>query len=204
MKLKRFSTTFAIPAVLVIFACCPAAAAPILSIVPLSSTLHPGQMVQADIDIASISDLYSFQFDIVFTPGKLSTASDSSQIFEGSFFASTGDSGFFPGTVENAVGRIGDYYNGVPSTFDTLFTSVNGVSGSGVLAYIDFTAGDYGLATLSVQNILLFDSQGNAINLASSPVSATVGVVPEPSSSALFPSGLLLLFFWRMKRTGLK
>src|SRR5579872_3309794 len=102
---------------------------PILSIQPPSTSVGAGSNFAVDVNISNVSDLFAFQFDIGFNPGILSATS----ITEGLFLPGGGTTFFIPGTIDNIGGTIS-------SNADTLIGAISGVSGSGTLAIIDFTA----------------------------------------------------------------
>src|SRR4029077_14819083 len=103
-------------------------AVPTLSINPASSTVSAGSNVVLDVNIANVTDLFAFQFDLSFAPGTVSAAS----IAEGAFLAAGGTTAFIPGTIDNVGGNIA-------ATADTLIGPGPGVNGSGTLAVLTLT-----------------------------------------------------------------
>jgi Cohesin domain/PEP-CTERM motif len=154
----------------------------ILSIQPPSTSVAAGSMFAVDVNVANVTDLYAFQFDVGFTPGTLSAIS----VTEGAFLPSGGSSFFFPGTIGNTSGTIS--FNA-----DTLIGPIPGVSGSGTLAILDFKALSAGTSPISILNATLLDSTLSSISSTSVNGNATVGgqAVPEPSSLILFGTVLL-------------
>ena len=67
----------------------------IVSVQPLSSGVSLGSNFTLDINIANVTDLYAFQFDIGFGPSVLQATS----VVEGSFLPSGGFTFFIPGTT---------------------------------------------------------------------------------------------------------
>jgi adhesin HecA-like repeat protein len=145
-------------------------ATPIVSIVG-PTTVAQGSMFAVDVNIANVTDLNAFQFDVGFNQNNLMAMS----VAEGSFLPSGGSTVFIPGTIDNTDGVIA-------ATADALVGAV-GVSGSGTLAVFDFSAIGSGTTDLTVSNVILVDSNGNLINLVSN--------TPEPSTVILFALGAL-------------
>jgi general secretion pathway protein D len=180
-------------AVLSLLLALTAAPAATLSIDPSSLTVGVGQSFDLNVDIANVSDLFAFQFDIAFNPAVLSATS----VSEGSFLPGGGTTAFVPGTIDNTAGKIA-------VTADALVGMVPGVSGSGVLATLQFSAIGVGTSPISLSNIILLDSGFNSIDVTSSDGSVTANgsAVPEPSvaGASLLGVGMLLAISVRRKR----
>ena len=69
----------------------PLVTATTLSIEPAANAFSVGDNFSLDIKVTDVTDLYSFQFDIGFSPSILSATS----ITEGAFLSSSGESTFF-------------------------------------------------------------------------------------------------------------
>jgi hypothetical protein len=164
---------------------------PILSIQPASTTVVPGNSFAVDVNIANVSDLYAFQFDITFNPSILSAL----PVMERSFLPSGGSTFFLPGTIDNTSGTIS-------FIADTLIGSIPGVSGSGTLAILDFTALAAGTSPINILNVSLLDSTLSPISSTTVNGNANVGgqAVPEPSSLLLLGTGLLVAFGMARKK----
>jgi hypothetical protein len=136
-----------------------------ISIDPTSQTTSTGTVVTIDVDIANVTNLYAYQFDLTFNPSVLTAVSSS----EGSFLTTGGNSTFFiPGTNNNVDGVVS-------ATADTILSAVPGVNGSGELAVFTFDAIGKGLSTLGFENVMLLDSSFNSISNTTTGATVTVG-----------------------------
>jgi general secretion pathway protein D len=140
-----------------------------ISLLPSSPTLPVGGSVSVDVNVAGLSDIYAFQFDVIFNPAVLSAVS----VAEGGLFSSVGVF-FSPGTIDNTAGAI---------TFigDSLSGPGPGISTDGMLAQILFNAIGPGSSSVDLSNVLLLDS--NLSDITATAISGSVDVtgVPEPS-----------------------
>lgn len=166
-----------------------------ISFQPASLTVNSGQSFAFDVDVATVSDLYAFQFDIGFDPTILSAVS----VAEGLFLPSGGSTIFFPGTIDNVGGTI---------TFnaDSLVGAISGVTGSGILANIMFNALAAGTSPVALSNLQLLDSSLNpiAFSTANGSVSVKGAATPEPSALPFLGAALLCLAAARLKRANVK
>jgi general secretion pathway protein D len=83
------------------------------------SSVAVGDIFTVNADIASITDLYAFQFDLSFDPAVLAATSST----EGPFLPSGGATFFIPGAIDNLNGMV-------TATVDTLIAA-SGHLGSG-------------------------------------------------------------------------
>jgi hypothetical protein len=181
--------------VVLLFGLCarPAVASTIVSIDPVVSTVAPNGSFVLDIDIKNVSDLFGFQFDLIYNPALLMA----NEIVEGSFFASTGDSFFIPGLIDNVAGNI-------MFTADTLEGEVPGVSGDGTLAQVSFTALSPGTSTVNVDpsTVILLDSAFNELTATTEGATVNaVAAVPEPTTLVLLGTGVVAVWRSRRKRS---
>jgi hypothetical protein len=142
-----------------------------------------------------VSDLYAFQFDVLFRSANVSATSE----IEGSFLPSGGTTFFIPGTIDNVGGSV-------TATADSLIGSIPGVNGSGTLAILDFKGLAPGTVSIDLTNVFLLDPSFNSIAFTTQNASVTVqgsgGTAPEPSSLLLFGTSLLSLVPFRRKLFG--
>ena len=182
----------ALLASLVAFAAVQAAT---VSIDPSSTTVGVGNTFSLNVDIADVTDLYAFQFDVGFDPTLLAATSES----EGPFLSSAGTTIFFPGTIDNVGGAVS-------GTADVLSGAISGASTSGtpgLLATLQFTALAEGTSAISLSNIVLLDSSLNDISFTSMDGSVTVvpvGAVPEPRLILVLFAGFLILLAFHVRR----
>lgn len=183
----------------VLFAVClcprPAWADAMLTVVPSTSTPSVGGSFSADINIAGVSDLAGFQFDLTFAPGILAATS----VSEGAF-ASASTTGFSPGTTDNTTGNI-------TLVFDALFPSVGP---SGTLVTVDFTALAAGTSAITLGNVILSDSFGNSLPFSATPGEVTISGavtgggggtgVPEPGTLLLLGVGAIAIGVGALRR----
>ena len=164
-----------------------ASAFPTLQISPVLTPTVQGNLFTVDVTVTGVTDLYAFQFDLGFNPAVLQALSSS----EGAFLPSGGTTFFIPGAIDNSSGLIS-------FIADTLIGPIPGVSGTGTLASISFSAFSAGTSALTLSNILFLDSEFEDIENITS-VGGTVSVtdaikpIPEPSSLGLMALGLLAL-----------
>jgi hypothetical protein len=170
-----------------------ALAVPILTLVPSSSTVNLGNNFTVDLTITSVTDLFGWQLDIGFSPaGRINATS----VVEGPFLGA--GTTFGSGTINNAAGTITLIFNSL--------SGFSGVSGSGVLATIQFTAVSVGFVDLSMSNILMQDSFLDPIvpdptGTVRITVNDPAGI-PEPGTLTLIGVGLGMLGLTRRRRIG--
>ena len=186
-KLPRICQ-LAIAAFVIGFSSYSALAIPIVSIQPNTATPAVGSSFDLFVNIGSVADLFAFQFDISFNRTVLSAVS----VTEGPFFSSGGTTFFIPGTIDNTAGAIS-------FTSDSLIGALAGVTGSGTLAKLTFSALAQGNSPIGLSNVALLDSGLNDIpfNTAGGGVNPTR--VPEPPSALLVAVGLWMI--GRFRRT---
>lgn len=167
----------------------PVFADPLISVQPSSSTIEAGQSLLLSVFISDVTDLYAFEFDIGFDPRFISASS----ITEGPFLSGGGETLFIPGAIDNFGGSI-------TFTGNTLLGAVSGVSGSGELATVTFTALARGTSSITLFNVTLLDSDLSGTSSTATQGSVRVTAIPEPSTVLLLGSGLpFLLAFARRK-----
>jgi hypothetical protein len=162
----------------------PAIAAPVLSVQPSSKSVEGASAFSLDIAISDAADLFAFQFDLGFNQSVLSATGTA----EGPFLQSGGSTFFIGGVVDNAGGTIAGIADALAGPA--------GVSGSGILATVDFIPTGNGTSPISLFNVMLFDSTLNGITATIQD--GRVTVVPEPSTFVLL--AVTLLGMWGVRR----
>jgi hypothetical protein len=152
----------------------------VISIQPSTGSVALGGNLSLEVNIAGVTDLYAFQFDVDFDPTTLSATG----ISEGPFLLTGGPTFFIPGTIDNVGGVMA--FNA-----DTLIGAVPGVTGSGDLATLDFTAIANGASSVSLSNVILLDSNFNSIPFTTE--SAQIEPTQEPGTLFLLMTGLIVM-----------
>lgn len=181
MKRSIYQIILAAAAFIVFTGCAIADSGAVVSLQPASSTISSGGTATIDVDISGVSDLYAYQFDVLFGAATASATSET----EGSFLLGGGTTFFVPGTIDNVGGSIA-------ATADTLIGAISGVDGSGTLVVLEFTGLAPGTTSIDLANVTLLDSNFNSIDFTAEDASLTVqgGVTPAPEPSGVFLVGL--------------
>lgn len=170
-------------------------AAPILSVEPPSISVSAGDTFSLDVFITNVTDLYGYQFDVSFDPGVLSAQA----ITEGSFLTTGGSTFFITGLIDNPVGLIS-------FTANTLLGPDPGVTGSGALALVEFSAIGTGTSFVNLSNVVLLDS--NLTDITADVIAGAVevqdnsGSIPEPATLWLLALGAGGLGLHRLHQSG--
>ena len=179
-----------------------AAAAPIISIDPSAKTVATGDSFDLAVTIADVANLSAYQVSVAFNPVILNATS----VSDGTFLDTSVDGfTFYFSSIDNTAGVL----NFAGSLFNTLL----GVSGSGLLATLHFTAMSPGITAVTPE-FSLKDEAGNVIDglfdveflpietgFASGSVEVTgPSTVPEPSIALLVAAGLGSAARWRRRR----
>ncbi len=150
----------------------------VISVQPSNKMVGLNQAFSLDIDIANVTDLYAYQFNLSFD----STILSANSVTESSFLSGGGSTFFNGGTIDNSAGTIS-------FIFDTLLGPVPGVSGSGPLVNVSFASLASGTSPITISNVSLLDSNLNSIdaNVANGTVTVSSGAngVPDRGTSAL-------------------
>ena len=116
------------------------------------TVIHVGDTFTLDISAEDVYDLAGWQFDIVFDPTMLEAV----EVNESDFLKRGGGTTFFQkGTVDNAVGKI--------ESISAALISKGGVTGTGVLLSVTFSAKVDGNSELGLRNFQFGSSTGAVI-----------------------------------------
>ena len=125
--------------------------------------VHVGDTFTLDISAENISDLAGWQFDIAFDPAVLKAV----EVTEGDFLKTKGGSTFFQkGTIDNATGKI--------AKLSSALLSGGGVTGTGTLLSIQFSAKADSETQLTLQNVQFGTSTGGLISAGPHEVTLVV------------------------------
>ncbi len=117
------------------------------------TTIHVGDTFALDTSAENVLDLAGWQFDIAFDPTILEAVS----VNEGNFLKTGGATTFFQkGTIDNTAGKI--------TGLSSASLSGDGVSGTGVLLSVTFSAKEDGRTHLALHNFQLGDVTGIPIS----------------------------------------
>ena len=126
-------------------------------------TIHVGDIFTLGLSVENVFDLAGWQFDIVFDPAVLEAV----EVTEGDFLkAEEGATFFQSGTIDNTAGKI----TGINATR----FSEEGVSGTGVLLSVTFSAKTEGETRLTLDNFQLGSVTGEVINAGPHEVVFTI------------------------------
>lgn len=159
----------------ILLLCCCKASGGTIFIEPPDVTVH-GDVFSVDVNVSGVSDLFAFQFNIVFDPANLSALS----VTEGELFASVGVF-FAPSIFPGAITDISDSLSGLGP----------GISADGTLASITFQVIGFGSTNVAITDVVLLDSNLNDISAITHGGTVTVPIpVPDPAPYALVSTAL--------------
>lgn len=136
-----------------------------------------GQVVELDVQLADVTDLYTYQFSLSFDPTVLQASSVSLGDFLGGTYNSLG-------TIDNAAGTVS-------YVFSSLLGSISGVSGTGILGSVSFQTIGAGNSAITFSDVLVLDSGGLDIATTVNTGNIEVSAVPEPSTYLMLGVGLV-------------
>jgi len=156
------------------------------SIAVIGPTQSPtvGSTFTVNITATGSTDLYAFQFDLVYNPAILSVVS----VTAGKLPPGGGSTVFLPGSINNNSGAV-------TLNTGTLIGSIPGAVGSGTLVAVQFSAVGPGASAVSVQNLILLNSTLSNMANAASIQNASVLVVNSGSSvPSITPGGVVPVY----------
>ena len=117
------------------------------------STVHAGDTFTLDLSAENVFDLAGWQFDISFDPAVLEAV----EVNEGDFLKEGGGTTFFQkGTIDNTTGKI--------TKLSSARLNEDGVSGTGTLLSVTFSAKDGGETQITLENFQFGSITGEIIN----------------------------------------
>jgi hypothetical protein len=136
-----------------------------VTVEPASKVVGVGETFTVDIVVDPDADIGGAQFSLSFDPSVV-TAND---VTEGNLLSQGGASTFFiSGIIDNAAGTITGVFGAITAIDET-------VSQPGIFATISFTAGAVvGTSALDLTNMIVGDSQGQAVDIEVTDGSVTV------------------------------
>ena len=180
-------------------------AAPIISIDPATTLVRAGEAFNLNVLVGAtddgaaddVSDLFAYQFGVVFNPLLL----NATHVSEGPFLSGAGETFFIPGVIDNVAGEI---------TFNanTLIGPGAGVTGAGSLLNVAFLAVAPGTSPVSVvfntaSGDALFDSAGIEIvpfSTVPGDVTVAAAAAPEPGTLLFIATGFAAYAVRRKRR----
>ncbi|MDE0688466.1 MAG: cohesin domain-containing protein [Candidatus Poribacteria bacterium] len=125
--------------------------------------IHVGDTFTLDLRAEDIYDLAGWQFDIAFDP----TVLEAIEVNEGDFLKTKGDTTFFQkGKIDNRDGKI--------TGLSSALLSGGGVTGTGTLLSVNFSAKAGGETQLKLQNVQFGSSTGSLISAGPREVTIVV------------------------------
>ena len=127
------------------------------------SKIHVGDTFTLDLSAENVFDLAGWQFDIDYDPAVLEAV----EVNEGDFLASEGGSTFFQkGTIDNTTGKI--------TKLSSARLNEDGVTGTGTLLSVTFTAKAGGETQITLENFQLGSITGDVIPAGPHKVAFTI------------------------------
>lgn len=145
-----------------------------VSVAPASQTLDTGVTGSVDINVANMVNAGAYQFTLTFDPTLMQVTS----VNDGGFLS-------VPNRTSIPLTPIIDNTNGRVVMGAVSFGIVDGPSGDGTLATINFTTSGQGTTSLSLSNVILLNILAQNVSLVSQNGSLTVGFAPSPSPTIL-------------------
>ena len=132
-----------------------------------AASIRVGDTFTLQVNAEKVTDLAGWQFDLTFNPDVLEAV----EVNEGNFLKSGGQTTFFQsGTIDNTVGKI--------VGLSSALISKNGVTGTGTLLSVRFSAKAEGNSQLALHNFQLGSTTGEVIPAGVHDLTITVESKP--------------------------